>query len=171
MNPYFIILTVVPFVLMAIICAGMPIYRQKLIKSAGEKLIPLTKKNPWLSYVCSGIAFLLTVLSVMIDFGRLNFVIPACAVLGMFLSTRESTFLPVNGVYENLLIVGSEILFYKDIQSLPQAEYSSEETLRESDSVLVVITKKYGKKRLMFNNSNEVQETLKVLKQKCRLEE
>ena len=110
-----IIFAIVPFSLMFVIAVGMPFYRLSLMKKAGEKLVPLTKKSTILSYFSSGIAVVLMLLSVRVDFGRLNFVIPCCAVIGLFLTIRESTLYPVNGVYENLMIVGSDILFYKDM--------------------------------------------------------
>ena len=161
MNPNFIFFTIIPFVLMLGISIGMPFYRIKIMKNAGEKLVPLAKKNAKLSYITSVIAVILFLLSVMIDFGKFDFVIPYCAVLGLFVAVRESTFLPVNGVYENLLVVGSEFLNYEDIERLP-----SDEEAPHLANVIVVITKSRGKRQFTFDNTNEVSEVLKVLHSK-----
>ena len=89
----------------------------------------------------------------------MNFVIPYCAVLALYICTRESTFNPINGVYENLLIVGSDVLNYDDIITIPEA---TDSTLPEN--VLVVVTKKRGKRQLTFDNANEAKEVREFLK-------
>ena len=101
-------------------------------------------------------------LSVQVDFGRFNFVIPYCAVLGLFLTIRESTLYPVNGVYENLMIVGSEILRYQDIEKILTAEEST-----HPDYMIMIKQKNRDKSRqFIFDNANEAQEVLEVLKQR-----
>ena len=164
MNPNFILFTIIPFALMFAIAVGMPFYRLKILMQAGEKKLSLVKKSARLSYIASALAVVVMLLSIMFDFGRLNFIIPYCSVLGLFLSIRESNFLPVNGVYEKLLITGSDILFYDDIISLPLEELPQEEKARYPDNVLVVVTKKAGKRQLSFDNANELAEVLSLLK-------
>ena len=161
MNPNFILFTIIPFLLMIIICIALPMYRINLMKTSGEKLVPLTQKSAKFSYIASAVAVILLFLSIMIDFGRLNFVIPYCAVLGFFVTTKESTFLPVNGVYENLLINGSIIIKYKDI-----VEIKAEESAENPSNVITVILNKGRPQQLIFNNSNEAHEVLSVLKEK-----
>ena len=165
MNPNFIIFTIIPFLLMAISIFAFPIYRIKLMNTAGEKLVPLTKKYPWLSYVTSAVAVILTLLAVKFDFGKLNFVVPYCAVLGLIVATRESTFLPVNGVYENLMVVGSEILKYEDIIS-----FAAESESSQPDYVLVIKTKNRGTRQFIFNNSNEAAEARKVIENRVNVQ-
>ena len=160
MNLNFILFVLIPFVLMLAITIGMPFYRIELMKKAGEKKLALVSKSARLSYITSAIAVILLILSILIDFGRMNFVIPYCAVLGFFVATRESTFLPVNGVYENLLIVGSEILLYKDILEIPESSNPPEATS------LTIITKSHKQRQLTFNNTNETHEVLSVLREK-----
>lgn len=161
MNPNFILFTIIPFGLMLVISIGMPFYRIKIMKDSGEKLVPLAKKSARLSYITSVVAVILALLSVMIDFGKFEFVLPYCAVLGLFIAIRESTFLPVNGAYEKLLVVGSELLKYEDIISLP-----SDEEAPHLPNVIVVITKKRGKRQFVFDNQNEAAEVRSLLKTK-----
>ncbi len=170
MNLNFILFVIIPFALMAVISLGMPFYKLKIMKMAGQKLLPLASKSSKLSFIASGLAIVLMFLSLKINFGRLNFVIPYCAVLGLFIAVRESTFIPVNGVYEKLLIVGSDILFYDDIMGFPLEELAAEERAHYPDYILLVVTKKRGKRQLTFSNSNEVAEVLTVLKKKCHFE-
>ena len=158
MNPNFILFTIIPFVLMLAISVGMPFYRIKIMKDSGEKLVPLAKKSAKLSYITSAVAVILALLSVLIDFGKFDFVIPYCAVLGLFVAVRESTFLPVNGAYETLMVVGSLLIKYQDIETIPQ----------EADTnVLVISNKKNQKIQLVFDNQNEAAEVLSLLKTKC----
>ena len=157
-----ILFIIIPFSLMLLIAVGMPFYRLNLMKKAGEKLLSLAKKSTKLSFFSAGIAILLMLLSVQVDFGRFNFVIPYCAVLGLFLTIRESTLYPVNGVYENLMIVGSEILRYQDIEKILTAEEST-----HPDYMIMIKQKNRDKSRqFIFDNANEAQEVLEVLKQR-----
>ena len=157
-----IIFAIIPFCLMIIISVGMPFYRLSVMKKAGDKLLALAKKNPLSSYLTTGIAFILMLLTVKLDFGRLNFVIPLCGVLGMFIATRESTFYPVNGIYENLMIVGSDIFWYKDIDRILTEEEST-----HPDYVIMIKPKKGRTRQFIFDNANEAQEVLAILKKKC----
>ena len=157
-----IIFAIIPFCLMIIISVGMPFYRLSVMKKAGDKLLALAKKNPLSSYLTTGIAFVLMLLTVKLDFGRLNFVIPLCGVLGMFIATRESTFYPVNGIYENLMIVGSDIFWYKDIDRILTEEEST-----HPDYVIMIKPKQGRNRQFIFDNANEAQEVLSILKKKC----
>lgn len=157
-----IIFAVIPFCLMIIISVGMPFYRISVMKKAGNKVLALAKKNPLSSYFTTGIAFILLLLTVKIDFGRLNFVIPLCGVLGIFIATRESTFYPVNGIYENLMIVGSDIFWYKDIEKI-----LTEEESNHPDYMIMIKPKKGRTRQFTFDNANEATEVLAILKKKC----
>ena len=157
-----ILFVIIPFVLMFATSVGMPFYKVSLIKKAGEKLIPLTKKSTLLSYFSAGIAIILMLLSIKVDYGRLNFVLPYCAVLGLFVTIRESTLYPINGVYENLMIVGSDILYYENMVSI-----LSEEESHHPDYVLVIKTKNKGVRQFTFNNANEAAEVKKILEGVC----
>ena len=159
MNLNLIFFAIVPFVLMAIICVGMPFWKVRLMKEAGEKILPLAKKKSKLQYIAIPTAYVLLILSILVDFGKLNFVIPYCAVMGLFIAIKESTLLPVNGVYENLLINGSEVIRFKEITSLPDS------TDTQQPNVLK-ITVKHGTRTLIFDNSNEALEVLSELKKK-----
>ena len=57
-----------------------------------------------------------------------------------------------------------DILFFDDIISLPLEELPQEERARYPDNVLVVVTKKRGKRQLTFDNANELAEVLSLLK-------
>ena len=103
-------------------------------------------------------------LSIKVDYGRLNFVIPYCAVLGLFVTIRESTLYPINGVYENLMIVGSDILYYENMVSI-----LSEEESHHPDYVLVIKTKNKGVRQFTFNNANEANEVRAVLEKKMNV--
>lgn len=156
-----ILFAIIPFCLMIIISVGMPFYRMSVMNKAGNKVLALAKKNPFSSYFTTGIAFILLLLSVKFDFGRLNFVIPLCGVLGIFIATRESAFYPVNGIYENLMIVGSDILWYKDIDKI-----LTEEESNHPDYIIMIKPKKGRNRQFIFDNANEALEVLKILKEK-----
>ena len=155
----FIFFVIVPFVLMALICVGMPFWKNQLMKEAGEKIMALAKKKSKLQLIAIPTAYVLLILSILVDFGKMNFVIPYCAVLGLFIAIKESTLLPVNGVYEKLIINGSEIIRYTEITSIPEPD----DTVADN---VVKITTKQGPRQLIFDNSNEAQEVRKILKTK-----
>lgn len=161
MNLNAVFFLIIPFIIMAAITFGMPFYRNNIMKKAGEKIIPLVKKPNKLFYGASVTAYAVLVLSFLVDFGKMNFVIPYAAAMALYICTKEATFHPVNGIYENLLIVGSDILKYEDIFSIPESKDPS-----CPDNVITVITKKQNKRHLTLDNANEASEVLSVLRKK-----
>lgn len=152
----FIFFAIIPFVLMAIICVGMPFWKNHLMKEAGQKIMALAKKKSKLLLIAIPTAYVLLVLSIAVDFGKMNFVIPYCAVLGLFIAIKESTLLPVNGVYEKLIINGSEIIRFSELTAVLEAEGSVPENV-------VKLSTKHGPRQLIFDNSNEAQEVRKLI--------
>ena len=153
----FIFFAIIPFILMAIICVGMPFWKNQLMKEAGEKTLSLAKKKSKLQYIAIPTAYVLLILSILVDFGKMNFVIPYCAVLGLFIAIKESTLLPVNGVYEKLIINGSEIIRFTELTAVHEADGTISENV-------VKVTTKHGPRQLVFDNANEAQEVRNILK-------
>ena len=161
LNLNFILFTIIPFFLMLASSIWMPVWRAKVMKQAGEKILPLVKKKSKLNLLSIPLAVIILILSILFDFGKMNFVIPYCAVLGLFISERESTFLPVNGVYEKLVIAGSEIIFFKDIIQI----FASESDI--PDYVIKLQTRR-SIRQISLSNSNEAEEVRKILKAICK---
>lgn len=159
MNLNFILFVLIPFILMLAASVGLPIWKNQIMKNTGEKIVTTVIKKSKLTLIAIPVAFILLFLSFLIDFGKMNFVIPYCAVLGLFISLKESTLLPVNGVYENMIINGSTIIRYEDISSIvPNSAAGS--------NVITVTTHQKRQVQLIFDNPNEVTEVLTVLKKK-----
>ncbi len=168
MNYNAIFFLIIPFLLMASISVGMPFYRVKVLKEAGQLLIPLVRSGKARSIITYALAYILLILSILVDFGKMNFVLPYCAVLGLFICTKDGSFRTVNGAYENLLINGTDIIRYKDIASFPMDDYTAEERSHYPDNLLIIITKKGVKRQLTFQNSNEIAEVLPVIKKQLK---
>ena len=160
MNLNFILFVLIPFLLMLAVSVWLPFWRNSVMKEAGEKILPTVIKKSKLTLIAVPVAFILLFLSMFFDFGRMNFVIPYCAVFGLFIAVKESTLLPVNGIYENLIINGSQILKYKDI-----ADIVTE--VPEGSNVITVTTRQKRQFQLIFDNPNEASEVLAILKKKC----
>ena len=157
MNLNFILFVLIPFILMLATSIGLPIWKNKLMKEAGAKVLVLAKKKTKLKYIAFPVAYILLILSMLLDLGKMNFVIPYCAVLGLFITVKESTLLPVNGVYENLIINGSIIIKYEDIASL-------DSNTAAGPNVITVTTKQKRQVQLIFDNTNEAAEVLSALR-------
>ena len=156
MNLNFILFVLIPFILMLAVSVGLPIWKNKIMKEAGQKILTTVIKKSKLTLVAVPVAFILLFLSILIDFGKMNFVIPYCAVLGLFIAIKESTLLPVNGVYENLIINGSIIVKYEDIASLAPNSVAP--------NAITITTRQKRQVSLIFDNPNEASEVLKVLR-------
>lgn len=159
MNLNFILFVLVPFILMLAISVALPFWRKKVMKEAGQKILTTVIKKSKLTLIAVPVAFILLFLSILIDFGKMNFVIPYCAVLGLFIALKENTLLPVNGVYENLIINGSIILKYKDIAGLSA-------NTAAGPNVINATTKQKRSVQLVFDNPNETSEVLSTLQKK-----
>ena len=155
----FIFFAIIPGLLMLAISVIMPFWKNKLMTKTGEILVPLAKRKSKLQMIAIPTAYVLLILSIMFDFGKMSFVIPYCAVLGLFITIKESTLLPVNGVYENLIISGTDIIKIEDITAIPE----SPETAQNK---AIKIQTKHGPRNLIFDNSNETIEVISVLKEK-----
>ena len=156
MNLNFILFVLIPFILMLAISLALPFWRKKVMKEAGQKILTTVTRKSKLTLISVPLAFLLLFLSVFFDFGKMNFVVPYCAVLGLFAAVKESTLLPVNGVYENLIINGSTIIKYKDISALaPSSEVAN---------VITITTRQNRQLQLVFDNPNETSEVLSALR-------
>ena len=155
----FIFFAVIPGLLMLAISVIMPFWKNKLMTKTGEIIVPLAKRKSKLQMIAIPTAYVLLILSIMFDFGKMSFVIPYCAVLGLFITIKESTLLPVNGVYEKLIISGTDIIKMEDLTGVENPDTSiTQNTLK--------ITTKHGPRTLTFDNSNEVTEVLSALKKK-----
>ena len=159
MNLNFILFILIPFILMLTVSVGLPIWKNKIMKEAGQKILTTVIKKSKLTLIAVPVAFILLFLSILIDFGKMNFVIPYCAVLGLFITVKESTLLPVNGLYENLIINSSIIIKYKDI-----ASFAINESIGQN--VISVTTHQHRTIQLVFDNPNETSEVLSALKKK-----
>ena len=155
----FILFAIIPGALMLAISVLMPFWKNKLMSKSGQIIVPLTKRKSKLQLIAIPTAYLLLILSILFDFGKMSFVIPYCAVLGLFITIKESTLLPVNGLYENLLISGTDIIKIQDITGVEDpANNAQQNTLK--------ITTTHGPRTLTLDNSNELLEVLSVLKKK-----
>ena len=155
----FIFFAIIPGLLMLAISVIMPFWKNKLMTKTGEILVPLAKRKSKLQMIAIPTAYVLLILSIMFDFGKMSFVIPYCAVLGLFITIKESTLLPVNGVYENLIISGTDIIKIEDITSVPDSPETAQ-------SKALKIQTKHGPRNLIFDNSNEATEVISALKEK-----
>ena len=158
MNLNFFFFVLIPFILMLAVSVCLPIWKNKIMKEAGPKILTTVIKKSKLTLVAVPVAFILLFLSVLIDFGKMNFVIPYCAVLGLFIAIKESTLLPVNGLYETMIINGSTIIKYEDISSLTSNT--------AAPNTITVTTKQKHQVTLIFDNPNETSEVLSALKKK-----
>lgn len=155
----FIFFAVIPGLLMLAISVIMPFWKNKLMTKTGEIIVPLAKRKSKLQMIAIPTAYVLLILSIMFDFGKMSFVIPYCAVLGLFITIKESTLLPVNGVYEKLIISGTDIIKMEDLTRVEKPDTSiTQNTLK--------IQTTHGSRTLTFDNSNEVTEVLSALKKK-----
>ena len=155
----FIFFAIIPGLLMLAISVIMPFWKNKLMTKTGEIIVPLAKRKSKLQMIAIPTAYVLLILSIMFDFGKMSFVIPYCAVLGLFITIKESTLLPVNGVYEKLIISGTDIIKMEDLTGIENPDNNiTQNTLK--------ITTKHGPRTLTFDNSNEVTEVISALKEK-----
>ena len=148
----------VPLALMLIISVGMPFWKVQLVKKAGNKVMSLVRKRSIINWAAAILCYLLVILVVAFDFGRFNFVFPYCAVLGLYITTRENTLKPINGLYEKVLISGTDVLYLDDIIKI------EENNQNQPDYIMTVITKKGSKRNITFDNANELKEVRTLIK-------
>lgn len=140
----------------AILCT-IPHRRKKIFSQAGACVMSL-KVAPSKKWVAIAVlAFILIAIVPLRNFGWfINIVLLGAALFATELAAREASGIGKAGIYENMLISGTNAVLWNEILSLPTLAYENDEETTQVDfKALRVLTKNGAEQIIYFENEEE----------------
>ena len=139
-----------------ILCT-IPHRRKNISVRAGACLLPLkaSASKKWIAIAVTGFILLLVV--PLRNYGWfVNIVLLATALLATEIAAREAGGCGKAGIYQNMLISGTNAILWSDILSLPTLAYENDpETTQVDFKILRVILKDGRENQILFENEEE----------------
>lgn len=178
MNYLTIIINSVSLLLIAFLCITVKPRMKKLSESLGECLLPLSRKNNFLSIIVIIAAIGMVTLQFFRQFQfYMMIIIDAVAVLGTEICIKDFIVFKTAGVYEKALVTDGRIIYRDDIIAFPTLEYEnteeylkekmedeySEDALETAQRTLKIVTNSSGEIYTYFASKEERAKVVELL--------
>lgn len=143
---------------------GMPLQQKKILKSAGNCVYSFAhfdKTKTILIYIFSFVLITLVSLKLFSLFAKI--VLELCAIIGLYISIRESNFAKISGVYDKGIICSEGFFLFDDILTLPILNLPKKEQENYSKNSLVLATKSKGKVEIILDDESQCENVKKEL--------
>ena len=150
------------------ILISIPYRRKKIFIKAGACILPLKVASSKKWAAIAVFAFILILLVPLRNYGWLvNIVLLGTAIIATELSAREAAGCGKAGIYEKMLISGTNAILWDEIFSLPTLAYENDsETTQVDFKTLRIILKNDTEYQILFESEEErnraVEEILKL---------
>ena len=139
------------------ILCSIPHRRKKIFAQAGSCLKPLkvASSKKWIAIAAAG--FILILVVPLRNYSWfVNIVLFGAALFATEIAAREASGCGKAGIYENMLVSGTNALLWSDILSLPTLAYENDpETTQVDFKTLRVITNKGTEIQILFSSEEE----------------
>lgn len=140
------------YIAIALLFAFYPIRKKNILQSVGKIILPIKRSVSPLFFAIVAIAPIIITLVLLGTFSTfIKFVLCACAVLSVEITSKERISTILAGVYENALIIDGKVITYNEIMALPTLAYEEDATV----STLKIVTKKEGEFFIGFEDGEE----------------
>lgn len=147
-----VFICIVSYIAVVSLCAFYPIRKKNILQSVGKIILPIKRRASPLFFAIVAIAPIIITLVFLGAFSTfIKFILCACAVLAVEITSKERISTILAGVYENALIADGKVIPYSEIMSLPTLAYEEDATV----STLKIVTKKEGEFFIGFENGEE----------------
>lgn len=170
------LIRIISYVFAVFLALSYPLRAKLLKKRAGSRLLPLTRHSHALPFCAAGLAFVMLTVLCFRDFTlSVTLVLHATALLAIELAVRDRLYRRTAGVYEYLIIADARKIRIKDIISfaLPASRSELEDTdgtdEKIKNRVLKLVTEKSGEIFVGFENREERDKTVELLKQQLAI--
>jgi hypothetical protein len=152
-----IIIAAISYAVYIAIWISIPIRSKKMMADSGAKVMDLkvasSKRWILIMAVCAviiGLIFIRNLGTFM------NVIVCLCALLAAWMSANAGSSYKYDGVYENMIVAGSNHIRYDNIDMLPTLSYENDpETIGVSKITLKVSVKKGSDMTLLFFDQEE----------------
>lgn len=148
-----VILIIAGYILYLIVALGNPWQIKKIQKNAGEchySFGHFDKAKTILIYILSLVLIALVSLRFFSFFAKV--VLEFCAIAGVYISSKESSFAKMSGIYTNGVICSEGYFPYDDILTLPILNLSKEEQENYPKNELIFATNSKGNVQIILND-------------------
>lgn len=166
MNMTNLIFIIIAYCCIAGIYGSIPFRRKKILTVCGQKELDFAKKPGMKPIIITVLSIVLIATLFFRDFGYAGFIIAGCAVLGVFLITKEAALLPLYGVYEKGIIASGTFIAFDDIVTFPVLNLPAEEQAHYAKNTLVVASAEKGNVELVFADEEECSKVVQLLREK-----
>lgn len=139
------------------VLCSIPHRRKKIFAQAGACLLPLNvaSSKKWIAIAVA--AFILILVVPLRNYSWfVNIVLLGAALFATEISAREASGCGKAGIYENMLISGTDAVLWSDILSLPTLAYENDpETTQVDFKTLRVILNKGTELQILFSSEEE----------------
>ena len=147
-----------------ILCT-IPHRRKKIVAQAGSCLMPLKVKSSkkWVAIAVA--AFILILVVPLRNYGWfVNIVLLGVALVATEIAAREASGSGKAGIYEKMLISGTNAVLWEDILSLPTLAYENDpETTQVDFKTLRVILKNGIENQILFESEEERKQAVELI--------
>ena len=136
------------------ILCSIPRRRKKIFSQAGNLVLALKAKSSkkWLAIAIFALALVL----LLPFFGWfVNFILFGTALFATELAAREASGIGKAGIYENMLISGTDAVLWSDVYSLPTLAYENDPDTTQVDFKTLRVILNSGKENLILFESEE----------------
>lgn len=148
----------------AILCT-IPYRRKKIIAQAGSCLMPLKVKRSkkWVAIAVA--TFILILIVPLRNYGWfVNIVLLGVALVATEIAARDASGSGKAGIYENMLISGTNAILWAEILSLPTLAYENDpETTQVDFKTLRIILKNGSENQILFESEEERKEAVDLI--------
>lgn len=148
----------------AILCT-IPYRRKKIIAQAGSCLMTLKVKRSkkWVAIAVA--AFILILIVPLRNYGWfVNIVLLGVALVATEIAARDASGSGKAGIYENMLISGTNAILWAEILSLPTLAYENDpETTQVDFKTLRIILKNGSENQILFESEEERKEAVDLI--------
>lgn len=150
------IFAIISYILIAVVLLYFPLYKKNILVKLGKCHVDKKKKKSILSVFIYVLCFVMVLIELFRDLGlTLNFLISGCAVLGVYIITKEIVLYSINGIYEKGLVCNSEVVLYDDIMSFPVLQLPKDEQKNYDPSFLVISIGRKDNINLSYESEEE----------------
>lgn len=162
-------LTVISYIILAVIIGMIPSRIKKLKSETGKLLMSLKSELPFRSIAVFVVCAALIGIVPFRNFALyLAVIFDATALLASWMSSKEAANAGMNGVFENMIISDTTAIKYDDILSLPTVAYEKDEDTTQVDFRVIEVLPEHGARiQLIFPDEAVRNQALEIILKQC----
>ena len=147
------------------ILASIPYRRKKILRGAGKLVFSLKAKSSKKWVAIAVLAFVLILVVPLRNYGWfINIVLLGAALFATEIAAREAGGAGKAGIYEKMLVSGTNSVFWSEVYSLPTLAYENDEETTQVDfKTLRVLLNSGSETQILFESEVEREKAVEAI--------